>query len=150
MLKRPVLIAILTIILCSVIIGLGCKTPKNKQNSPESVAVRFLGHLGQFEFDDARKLGTDNTNRLIDMLEVLMQLSEEKDTNQIIQKKDIDIEVIKVAVDGNVAVITYKGEDGKMQMLDMVKEDRKWLVDLKKETPGLDALPGMNKQIGKP
>jgi hypothetical protein len=144
--KRLFILAIPVFLILVISLNYSCRTSKNRENTPESVATRFLQHLGKFEFDEARLLGTEKTNRMIDMLEVLMDLSKEKGGDTVLVKKDINVEIEKVAVDGQVAVVTFKNEEGKSQTIDLVKEKGKWLVDMKKETPNLNGLPGNNKK----
>jgi hypothetical protein len=143
--KRLFRYSIPVILILAMAFSYSCRTSRGREGSPQAVAEKFLMHMGRFEFEEARKLGTEKTNRLIDMLEVLMDLSKEKGKDSIFQKKDIQVEVLKVAVDGNVAVVTYRNEKGKEQMLDLLKEKGKWLVDLKKESPNLNDIPGKFK-----
>ena len=124
---------IIPIILSLLIIPVACKTTGKKSNKPEAVAVRFIKHLSAFEFDEAKALGTQNTCNLIDMLQSLYELGIKQGTDMDQISKEVEVEVIKVAVDGNAAVVTYLDEDGKEQTIDLVKEKGKWLVDLKKE-----------------
>lgn len=112
-----------------------CTTTKVKAKSPEGVATKFLKCLSNYEFDKCRELGNDNTDKMIDMLEVLKDLSKEKGADSLFVKKDRTITIKNTAIDGKVAVVSYLDETGKEQRLDMVKEDGKWLVDMKKETP---------------
>jgi hypothetical protein len=128
-------ITILLILLGGTFGILACKTSKAKANSPEAVATKFLKHLAAYEFDECRKLGNDNTGKMIDMLQVLVEMSKEKGNDSILIAKERTITIVKTAVDGKVAVVTYLDESGIEQKLDMVKEEGKWLVDMKKETP---------------
>lgn len=101
------------------------------------MAVKFLKHLRAFEFDEARKLGTESTGKMLDMFSMMLELSKEKGKDPSKDKKDVNINVVKTAIDGKNAVVTYKDENGKEQQLDLVKVKGKWLVNMKKETPAL-------------
>lgn len=140
LMKKIFFLAIAAISLAGVLTLPACKTAKMRKNSPENVAVQFLKHMAMLEFDEARKLGTENTGRLLDMLDMLVELSKEKGQDAVLEKKEINVEVTKVAIDGNRAVVNYKGEDGKELTMDLVKEKGKWLVDMKKEGFNLDGL----------
>ncbi len=125
----------LIVLLSATVVGfVACKTSQPKANSPEAVAVKFLKHLANYEFDKCRELGNDNTDKMIDMLEVLKDLSKEKGADSIFTVRERNITVVKTAVDGKVAVVTYLDENGKEQRLEMEKEDGKWMVNMKKET----------------
>jgi hypothetical protein len=138
--KRPLIIIFLASLVISISLNPGCRTTKNSERSPAGVTVRFLQYMGKFDFEEARKLGTEKTNRLIDMLDMLVEISKEKGADTIMKKKDIQVEIVKTAIDGNNAVVTYLNEQGKEQTMDLVKEKGKWLVDMKKEMPNLDGL----------
>jgi len=135
------------------IISFGCKTPSGRQNTPGSVTERFLKHLGNFEFDEARKLGTEKTNQLISMLEMLTELSKEKGADSVLKKKDVQVEILRTDIDGKTAVVTYRGEAEKELTMNLVKEKGKWLVDMKKENPIINGQPNIkieNKSPQKP
>ena len=138
--KRPFILVFLAFLVISFCMNSGCRTTKNSEKSPAGVTARFLKLLGNFEFDEARKLGTEKTNRVIDMLDMLLELSKEKGADTILKKKDINVEIVKTAIDGDHALVTYRNEQGKEQTMDLVKEKGKWLVDMKKEMPNLDGL----------
>ena len=118
---------------CSV----SCKTASKNENKPAAVATKFLKHLRLFEFDEARKLGTEATGKMLDMFSMMLEMSKKNGKEPGTPPKDIVFEVVKTAIDGKNAVVTYKNEDGKEQQLDLVKVKGKWLVNMKKETPVL-------------
>ena len=62
-----------------------------------------------------------------------------------LEKKDVTIEVVKTAIDGKNAVVTYKNENGKEEKIELVKVKGKWLVNMKKEMPALS--PGNKGEI---
>ncbi|HNX06121.1 MAG TPA: DUF4878 domain-containing protein [Bacteroidales bacterium] len=128
---------IFTVATLLVVFPLSCKTTSAKENKPAAVAVRFLKHLRAFEFDEARKLGTESTGKMLDMFSMMLELSKKNGKDPSQEKKDVNIFVAKTAVDGKNALVTYKDENGKEQQLDLVKVKGKWLVNMKKETPAL-------------
>lgn len=124
----------LTIVLAGCLM-VSCRSTHSRQARPEAVATAFLNHLQHFEFDEAKKLGTGNTARMVDMLKGLMELGKQKGfSDQFIPQHDA-IQVQRTAIKGKNAVITYLDGSGKAQQIILVKEDGKWLVDMKKEMP---------------
>lgn len=107
-----------------------CRILGFSKNKPEIVAYEFLDHLQKLEYADAKKYGTDNTNQILEMMESLLAVvadSQDKPT-----PKNAEIIIQKCNVDGDVAVCSYT-TDGVEEKINLVKEDGKWLVDIKKE-----------------
>ncbi len=98
----------------------------NKKNSPEAVAETFLGHLNKKEYAEAKKLGTENTKQMLDMMESVGSMGAKAEA------KDVKIENLKCTTEADKAKCTYKAE-GKDETIDLVKQDGNWLVDMKKE-----------------
>ena len=96
--------------------------------TPEAVAEKYLNHIAKQEWAEAKKLGTENTQQLVDMLASFGGNAE---------VKDVKIEEMKCEVNGEAAVCNFKS-NGEADKLDMVKKDGKWLVDQKKEMPAED------------
>jgi hypothetical protein len=140
--KRSLILVFFAIIVIALSLNFACKTTQNSEKSPAGVTTKFIKCLAKFELDDARKLGTEKTGRMIDMLDMLVELSKEKGADSVLKKKDVQVEILKTAIDGNHAVVTYRNDQGKEQTMDLIKEKGKWLVDMKKEMPNMDALPG--------
>jgi hypothetical protein len=131
----------ITLIL-SAVVFYACKIGTN-QNKPAVVAEKFIRHLSMFEFEEARQLGNENTSKMITMLSAMYELSKRNAKAETLQPKDAKVEIIKTAVDGKNAVVTYKKEDGTPAQIDLVKVKGKWLVNMKKEMPALS--PGKSK-----
>lgn len=99
-------------------------------SKPEAVGEKFLNHLNKQEWAEAKKLGTEATGQMIDMMESLSKMG-----GEAAKPKDVKPVTIKeTKVDGDKAVLSYccdeKGQDGKVNV---VKVDGKWKVDMKKE-----------------
>jgi len=114
-----------------------CKTQAKNENKPAAVATKFMRHLRLFEFEEARKLSTEATGKMLDMFIVMLELSKKNGKDAGLEKKDVDIEVVKTAIDGKNAVVTYKNEEGQEHQIELVKVKGKWLVNFKKEMPAL-------------
>jgi len=109
----------LAIVLITIVAVNACGPNKN---SPEYVAKTFIKHLNMREFDEAKKLGTENTAMFLEQLK--------QDTTKI--AKDVKIEDMKCVVTGETAVCNCK-VDNEDDSISLVKVDDKWLVDMKKE-----------------
>jgi hypothetical protein len=98
----------------------------SKTDTPEAVAEKFLGHLNKKEYSEAKKLGTEQTGQMIDMMESFGSAGGDQ------EKKDVKIENMKCTPTDDKAACTYTS-DGKEEKIELVKKDGKWLVDMKKE-----------------
>ncbi|MEI6853551.1 MAG: hypothetical protein WCL06_11935, partial [Bacteroidota bacterium] len=100
-----------------------------KKNTPEAVAEKFLGHLNKKEYAEAKKLGTENTKQMLDMMESFSGMDKKAEV------KDVKIENLKCETTEDKAKCTYTAE-AKEETIDLVKQDGNWLVDMKKEGNG--------------
>ena len=137
--KRYISAAGALLFVCILIISIciSCKTQAKKENKPAAVATKFIKHLRMFEFEEARKLGTETTGKMLDMLSMMLELSKKNNKDASLEKKEVTIEIVKTAIDGKNAVVTYKNEDGKDAQIELVKVKGKWLVNMKKEMPAI-------------
>jgi hypothetical protein len=101
----------------------------SKSDTPEAVAEKFLNHLNKKEYADAKKLGTEQTGQMIDMMESFGAAGGNA------EKKDVKIENMKCTTTDDKSACTYTAE-GKEEKIELVKKDGKWLVDMKKEGTG--------------
>jgi hypothetical protein len=102
----------------------------SSSDSPRSVAEKFLKAMGTQDFETAKKYGTEETEKLLDMMSGFSKMS--ADT---VAKKDMKFEITNEDISGDNAIIYYReeGRDGELQ-LPMVKMDGKWKVLLSKES----------------
>jgi len=105
----------------------------SKGDTPEAVAEQFAKALNDKKFDAAKKLGTEATGQMLDMIASMSALGGD-DGEKVKEFKDF-----KAEVNGEAAKVTYLA-DGKTEMLDLVKKGDKWLVDMKKEGPDMGDL----------
>jgi hypothetical protein len=115
------------VIALAVITMNACKS----SDTPDKVAEKFLGHINKKEFADAKKLATTESAASIDMLESFSKMGGE-------QTKEAKVENMKCKEDGDKATCDYT-ENGEAKKLDLVKKDGKWLVEMKKESPDMNA-----------
>ena len=114
----------LAVVFLAIVALNACKS----SDSPEAIAEKYLNHIAKQEWAEAKKLGTENTQQLVDMLASFGGNAE---------VKEVKIEEMKCEVNGEAAVCNFKS-NGEADKLDMVKKDGKWLVDQKKEMPADD------------
>lgn len=100
-----------------------------KKNSPEAVAEKFLNHLNKKEYAECKKMGTENTKQMIDMMESFAGMNKKEEA------KEVKIENLKCETTEDKAKCTYTAE-GKDETIELVKQDGNWLVDMKKEGTG--------------
>ena len=98
-------------------------------DTPRSVAEKFLSAMSKQDFETAKKYGTEETSKLLDMMTGFAKMSSDSTF------KDTKFEITREKADGDNAVVYYKeeGKEGELQ-LPMVKVDGKWKVLLSKES----------------
>lgn len=94
---------------------------------PEKTAEKFLKHLYNAEYDKAKKYGTDKTARILDIMDQLVAISGQ---NPLPAEPDIKISECIIRNDTAYCYYLAKGEKQEIMLL---KKDKQWLVDLKKE-----------------
>jgi len=118
----------LAIIAIAVISFNACKN----SDAPDKVADKFLNHLNKKEYAEAKKLATTESAASIDMVESFSKMGGEQAV------KEVKIEGLKCKEEGEKAACDYT-ENGEAKKLDLVKKDGKWLVEMKKESPDMNA-----------
>jgi hypothetical protein len=97
-----------------------------KGDGPKEVASKFIGHINNMEFDEAKKYSTEGTAGILDMLKGFAGMAEKPETT--------GFEILDVKEDGDKATVTYRNEGADSdETLNLVKQDGKWLVDINKE-----------------
>jgi len=98
-------------------------------DNPRSVAEKFLKAMSTQDFESAKKYGTEETEKLLDMMSGFTKMS--PDTAQ----KELRFEITNEKISGDNAIIYYReeGREGELQ-LPMVRIDGKWKVLLSKES----------------
>ena len=122
-------------VLKSVILLLALALPScSKTATPKEVAGDFLNAVGENNYKKAKDFGTDETDRLMDMLEGFnkMMVNEES--------KKVNYEVISENIEGDLATVTYreKGKTGAPQTIKLIRQNGAWLVAMDKESFGTD------------
>jgi hypothetical protein len=98
-------------------------------NSPKSVAENFLKAMNKMDFEGAKKYGTEDTNKMLDMLSGFAKMMPDS-----AKKEDVKVEITSEKVEGDKATYTYKevGKD-EQQTINLVKVDGKWKVAMSKD-----------------
>jgi hypothetical protein len=112
----------------------------DKANTPEAVATKYLNHLNKKEFDEAKKIATEETGQMLDMMKSFSGVG---GTQEV---KEVKIENLKCETTEDKSVCKYTAE-GKDESLDLVKKDGKWLVDQKKEGTGEGQAPADSNAV---
>ena len=120
---------VLTILLASMFILNACKD-SGVANTPEDVAEKFLNLLEEQKYDQAKKLGTKNTVEFVEFIESVASMGQGMMGDTEITPSEI--KDLECDVDGDKATCTYT-KDGEKDKVNLIKEDGKWLVDMKKE-----------------
>ncbi len=105
-----------------------CKTT----DSPEKVTENFMYYLASGEYEKAGEYGTESTMQMMEMFKALESLGGEGILDD--ETKPERIKNIECEVDGDFAVCRFE-EEGEMAEVQLIKQDGKWLVDMKKENP---------------
>ena len=108
-------------------------------DSPKSVAENFLKAMNQYDFETAKKYGTEDTGKLLDMMSGFSKMMPDSARNE--EKYEMTGENIE----GEKATVTYKiegrDENGK---LELVKVNGKWKVAMSKDSINDDETNAMD------
>ncbi len=98
------------------------------ENSPKSVAENFLKAMNKMDFDGAKKYGTDETGKMLDMLSGFSKMMPDS------AKKESKAEIISEKIEGDKATVIYKDEGkSEEQVLNLIKIDNQWKVAMSKD-----------------
>lgn len=100
-----------------------------KADTPQAVADKFLKAMSVEDYETAKKYGTEETEKLLDMMSGISQMSVDS------AKKELKFEISREQIDNDKATVYYKevGKTGE-QELPLVKQEGKWKVLLSKES----------------
>lgn len=115
----------------------------SKKSDPKDVSEKFLTALTKMDYEGAKKYGTPETGKMLDMLSSFSSMMPDSVKNKA---KDVKVEVKNVKEDGDKCEVTYKSSDKEEdQMLNLVKKEGKWLVNMTK-----DESMGAGQETGAP
>lgn len=120
--KRNLLFAISVL---AVLAGTGCSPEK-----PEAVAKKFIGAVYHFHFEAARTVSTEETRKVIGILE---EFSKDIPDSTRKQAQKITVEVDGVEEQGNTAIVKYHlSSNPAAKTVKLVRDGSKWLVNYTK------------------
>lgn len=102
-----------------------------KKQTPEEVTTQFLQALAQNDYDALRKLCTDETHAMIDLLQSLGELSSEAPATTTPVEKVTKCEEVKGKDIANCEVCC--DAEGNSSNVSLHKVDGNWLVHMEKE-----------------
>lgn len=117
----------ITLILALAITLVSCDS-----NSPKSVADKFLVAYYHLDFEGAKKVSTEETKKMLDMMQQFSTMIPDSSKKQA---KNITVKLNDVKQKGaDTAVVTYVTSNiPTEQTLNMVKVNGKWLVQWSKQ-----------------
>ena len=113
-----------------------CQLFRSKTNTPEYVSKVFLEHIQRLEFEEAKEYATEETKMMLTFFSNITDLVPDSSRNVATEP---DVEIHECIIQGETAQCSYIA-NGKNQTIDLIKEDGKWLVDMKKENAKPDYL----------
>ncbi len=113
------------------------------KRSMEQTTADFLTALEKKEYNKAKKLGTQNTKQMLDLLQELARLAPL--SPDLGGKSNIDERKINCKKKGDKAVCDYCcNQAGAPDQVHLINVDGKWLVDMKKDMEGNSFPPPPN------
>lgn len=106
------------------------------ENGPEAVAEKFLNHIENGEFKEAKAYCDDTTGSMIGMLESFQ--------DAMPKKEDVKpVEILSSEVKDDQATVTYKGSKDEEEKITLKKIDGSWKISINKEDQKKEDKPGM-------
>ena len=98
-------------------------------DTPKSVAENFLKALNKMDYETAKKYGSEDTGKLLDMMSGFSKLMPDS------AKQERSFEMKDEKINGDKATVMYtaSGEEGE-QSLNLIKVDGKWKVAMSKDS----------------
>lgn len=103
------------------------------KSSPKDVAVKFTKALNSMDFEGAKKLGTPETSKMLDMIASISSMMPDSLKEQA---KNFKVEAKDEKIDGDKASVMVTNGDKGEEKIDLVKKDGKWLVNMDKGSMG--------------
>lgn len=108
------------------------------KSSPKDVAVNFNKALNNLDFESAKKLGTPETGKMLDMLASFSSMMPDSLKEQA---KKYKVEAKDEVIDGDKATVTISNGEKGEEKINLVKTDGKWLVNMSKDAMGGEESP---------
>ncbi|MFM9051940.1 MAG: hypothetical protein ACKOKF_06445 [Bacteroidota bacterium] len=110
--------------------------------SAREVSEQFLEYIGNNEYDKAKDISTEETGRLLDMMEAFDRMSEEGTV------KERKFKILELKTEGSSSKVTYveTGKENIRREFMLIKRDGQWLVSADKSM--LSGTPDGTLNIG--
>ena len=100
-----------------------------KSDSPTSITEKFLAAIAKADYDEAKTFGTDDTDRLLNMMSGFKKMGAEP------FMAEAKFDVVDESITGDEAKVTVKVDGRPKDMIfNLLKENGKWKVAMNKET----------------
>lgn len=110
-----------------------------KGEGPKDIAQKFLDAVAHMEYDEAKKYATEDTKSTLDMLQSFVSMA---DDSTKADAKKVKVDILNVQEEGDKASVTYTtSEDNTERVLQMVKQDNKWLCSWNKTDQATPSEP---------
>jgi hypothetical protein len=127
----------LSVLVALVIVGCG-----GSAGDPKAIAKDYLTAVAKMDFEKAKKFGTDDTKKFIDMMSTFSAMVPDS-----VKKKQADAKIDitgEPSISGDDATVSYStSEKAGSQTLKLKKVNGKWLVQQSKEEAGAGEMPSM-------
>lgn len=118
----------LVLLLTGGLLMTACRTlPAGRNAAPEAVSEQFFVALRNQEYEKAKELGTEETARIVGVIQTLSEMG--GGVNII---RDNKKELISCVIENDLAICSYKAFSGPDEKVYLVKMKGRWLVDLRR------------------
>lgn len=102
------------------------------KSDPKGVALNYLNALKKMDYETAKKFGTPETGKMLDMISSFSSMVPDSVKEQ---GKNVKIEIKEAKEDGDKCTIKFSSSDkpDAEETLSLVKKDGKWLVNMTKD-----------------
>jgi hypothetical protein len=101
------------------------------KESPSDVALEFLSAVQNEDYDLARELSTEETGKIINLMESLSEVSEQESTINSSEQP----ELVSERIEGNIAFVEFRyAGESETDVLELRKIDGKWYAHVTKES----------------
>ena len=98
-------------------------------DSPKAVAGNFLKAMNKMDYETAKKYGSEDTGKLLDMMSGFSKMMSDS------ARQERSFEIKDEKIEGDKATVTYtqSGEEGE-QVLNLIRVEGKWKVAMSKDS----------------
>jgi len=125
---------VLSSIFMVVVIAMTILSCGNKSD-PKKVAASYLNALKKMDYETAKKFGTPETGKMLDMMSSFSGMMPDSIKDKA---KDVKVEIKEAKEQGDKCVVSFTSSEkpGAEESLNLVKKDGKWLVNMTKDDMG--------------